>query len=99
MKSLAMSALTYFKDNCFTKLIDHLRTALLNLISKDRDGQHVDWTLLKNCIAVFVHMGLNNADIVKVEDDSQVWKGDKNLQVYETEFEKQLLQRVCTTIF
>lgn len=88
-----MSALAFFKEHCFTKLIEHLRGALLNLITKDRDGQHVDWTLLKNCIAVFVHMGLNNADIVKVEDDAQIWKGDKNLQVYETEFEKHLLQR------
>ena len=44
-------------------------------------------------------MGLNNADIVKVEDDSQVWKGDKNLQTYENEFEKQLLARVRIHIF
>lgn len=51
---------------------------MLHLISKDRDGQQVDWTLLKKCIEVFVNMGLNNADIVKIEDDSQVWKGDKN---------------------
>ena len=70
MKSLAMSALTYFKDNCFSKQIESLRGALLHLISKDRDGQQVDWTLLKKCIEVFVNMGLNNADIVKIEDDS-----------------------------
>lgn len=54
----------------------------------------MDWTLLKKCIEVFVNMGLNNADIVKIEDDSQVWKGDKNPQTYEHEFEKFLLQKV-----
>jgi hypothetical protein len=38
----------------------------------------VDWGLLKRCIAVFVQMGFNNADIVKDEDD-YVWRGDRNL--------------------
>lgn len=37
-------------------------------------------------------MGINNADIKK-EDDEYVWSGDKNLSVYETEFEKYLLTR------
>lgn len=38
-------------------------------------------------------MGINNADIKK-EDDEYVWSGDKNLSVYEQEFEKYLLTRV-----
>jgi hypothetical protein len=37
-------------------------------------------------------MGFINADIIK-QDDDYVWKGDKNLTIYETQFEKQLLTR------
>ena len=62
---------------------DALRTALLNQITKDRDGEQVDWDLLKNCIKAFVQMGFINADIVK-QDDDYVWKGDKNLSIYES---------------
>lgn len=38
-------------------------------------------------------MGFINADIIK-QDDDYVWKGDKNLSIYESQFEKQLIQRV-----
>jgi hypothetical protein len=41
-------------------------------------------------------MGFINADIVK-QDDDYVWKGDKNLAVYEGMFEKYFLQRVSQT--
>jgi hypothetical protein len=32
-------------------------------------------------------MGYINADIIK-SDDEYVWKGDKNLTIYENQFEK-----------
>lgn len=93
MQSLAMSSLTFFKDKCFNEVVDQLRNALLDQITKDRDGQHVDWDLLKQCIQAFVQMGFINADIIK-QDNDYIWKGDKNLQIYENNFEKYLLQRV-----
>jgi hypothetical protein len=37
-------------------------------------------------------MGFINADIIK-QDDDYVWKGDKNLQIYENSFEKQLIAK------
>mmetsp|Transcript_8827 Transcript_8827/g.6565 ORF Transcript_8827/g.6565 Transcript_8827/m.6565 type:complete len:90 (+) Transcript_8827:551-820(+) len=37
-------------------------------------------------------MGFLNADIIK-QDDDYVWKGDKNLSIYETQFEKFLIQK------
>ena len=83
MQTLAMSSLQFFKEKCFTEIQDPLRNALLNQITKDRDGQQVDWDLLKNCIQAFVQMGFINADIIK-QDDDYVWKGDKNLTIYET---------------
>ena len=38
-------------------------------------------------------MGFNNANIVK-EEDEYVWRGDKNLHIYESEFEKYLILKV-----
>lgn len=86
MKSLAMSALGYFKEHCFHKISEQLRRAIIEQITKDRDGELVNQEDLKGSILVFVQVGFNNADIVK-EEDNFVWRGDKNLQIYENEFE------------
>ncbi len=97
MQTLAMSSLLFFKEKCFLEVQDQLRGALLDQITKDRDGEQVDWDLLKKSIQAFVQMGFINADIIKLDDD-YVWKGDKNLQIYENSFEKQLIQRVMQQI-
>ena len=94
MQSLAMSSLGYFKDKCFGgKTVDLLRAGLLSYITKDRNGEQVDWDLLKHCIQAFVQMGFINAEIIKIDDD-YVWKGDRNLMTYEKEFEVHLIARV-----
>ena len=54
MKSLAMSALTFYKEFCFQQLAEKLRKAILSQISKDRNGEFVNWGDLKDCILVFV---------------------------------------------
>lgn len=36
--------------------------------------------------------GFKNADIIKLGDD-YVWKGDKNLEIYEKNFEKPLIDK------
>ena len=54
MKSLAMSALGFFKDNCFGRLTESLRKAILDQITRDRDGELVNLEDLKGCILVFV---------------------------------------------
>ena len=82
MNSLASSALSFFKEECFIPLQEPLKNAILQQITKDRDGEMVDWDLLKNSIQSFVQMGLVNADIIK-QDDDYVWKGDKNFSIYE----------------
>lgn len=60
-----MSALVFFKDKCFSSLPEKLTAALLNQITKDRDGEYVDWDLLKKAIQTYVQMGFINADIIK----------------------------------
>ena len=75
--SLATSALHLFRDQCFNTVIDRLRTAILNQITKDRNNEIVDLDLVKRAIYTFVEMGFISADIVK-QDDDFIWKGDKN---------------------
>lgn len=43
-------------------------------------------------------MGFITADIVK-QDDDYVWKGEKNLLIYEKNFEDYLIQRVRSILF
>ena len=43
-------------------------------------------------------MGFNNVDILK-EEDEFIWRGDKNLHIYENEFEKYLIDSVFLDIF
>ena len=78
------------------ELVESLKTAILTQITKDRDGEQVDWDMLKNAIQAFVQMGFINADIIKLDDD-YVWKGDKNLLIYEQNFEKFLIIKVNYT--
>lgn len=90
MQNLAMSALVYFRDQCFNDVHEQLRAGLLEQIKKDRNGEAADWDLLKRAIGVYVQLGFLNAEIVK-QDDDHVWKGDKNVDIYEKHFEKPLL--------
>ena len=85
-----MSALVYFRDQCFDDVKDKLRNGLIEQITKDRNGEYADWDLLKRAIGVYVQLGFINAEIIK-QDDDYVWKGDKNLHIYEMHFEKPLL--------
>jgi len=75
--TLATTALHLFRDECFTKIRDRVRAAILNQITRDRNNEMVNLDLLKRAIYTFVEMGLMAADIVK-QDDEWVWKGDKN---------------------
>ena len=89
--SLATSALHLFRDQCFNTVIDRLRTAILNQITKDRNNEIVDLDLVKRAIYTFVEMGFISADIVK-QDDDFIWKGDNNNETtYGQKFQAQLL--------
>ena len=74
---MATTALHLFRDECFTKIRDRVRAAILNQITRDRNNEMVNLDLLKRAIYTFAEMGLMAADIVK-QDDEWVWKGDKN---------------------
>ena len=94
LASLATTALQLFRDNCYIKVRDRVRDAILNQIRRDRDQEMVDLGLVKASIYTFVEMGFISGDIVK-QDDEFVWRGDKNNEThYNAHFAKQLLDRV-----
>ena len=98
LASLATTALQLFRDNCYIKVRDRVRDAILNQIRRDRDSEMVDLGLVKASIYTFVEMGFISGDIVK-QDDEFIWKGDKNNEThYNANFAKQLLDRVSTNI-
>ena len=75
-------------------MVERLRKAILNQMSRDRNSEMVDLDLVKRSIYAFVEMGFNAADIVK-QDDEFVWKGDKNNDaVYKKAFHDPLIVRV-----
>jgi len=62
-------------------------------LAKDRNGEQVDRQVLKEAIISFVQVGLQKASTAK-EAESFSWKGDRNLHIYDTEFEVQFLAHI-----
>ena len=54
---------------------------MISLIMKDRNGEKVDWDIIKNAVSSFTQVGMVAANIVR-QDEDYVWKGSKNLEVY-----------------
>lgn len=84
-----------FKDKCFLIAKPKIIGQLLELVSKDRNGEYCDWDLLKDAINSFVQLGLQSADIVKQGEDF-VWRGDRNLDMYNQHIEKAIIEGAAT---
>lgn len=69
-----------------------LRRQILMEIQKDRDNDLVDKDLIKDAIQQFLYMGFEKlAEIRKPQGSHTIqWFGEKNLEKYDTEFEKYL---------
>jgi cullin 1 len=91
LQSLQQNALQLFNEQCFKNIQNQLRAAILDEIKKGRLGDSIDKELLKSCITLFVYMGYQKASIKK-DDNEFLWTGDKNLIMYEKEFEAYLLK-------
>ena len=92
MKSLGQTALMKFNELFYEKVKTELREVILEQISKDRNNQIVDRSIVKKAIQCYVDMGLNGAKPMKI-DAGFIWQGDKNLVTYEQEFEIHLLSQ------
>jgi len=80
-------------------VLERLREAILNQITKDRNNEYVDLDLIKRSINTFVEMGYTSAVIVK-SDNEFIWKGEKhNDIIYVKKFQIFLIAIVIKLLF
>lgn len=65
--SLEMVGFRVFKTEVFDALKNDVRTAILDLIKKERDGETVDRSLLKQVLGLFAEMGMGHLEVY-IED-------------------------------
>ena len=83
-----------FKENVFQKEINEIRRSILNEIEKDRLDEMVEMDVIKGGIYQFMYMGFaKKIGIQKLESGNYIWKGERNLKVYDTSFEKYLREQ------
>jgi len=67
-----------------------LRTEMLILFTKDRNGEVINRDLLRDIVESFVKIGMKNAE-PKKRVNGFTWEGTDNLDLYEKEFEHYFL--------
>ena len=98
-KSLTATSLNMWRDRIFKRQLTTLRGSVLNEIRKDREGEMVDQVLIKNSIQQFIYMGYEEKVVINKRGGAQDlnWVGDRNLMVYDKDFEAHL--KVATEEF
>lgn len=56
-----------FKKEVFDAIVSDVRKAALNIVRRERDGEAVDRSLLKQVLAIFVEMGMGKLDVYTQE--------------------------------
>jgi len=65
--------------------------AILTEITKDRDNEIVDKDLIKEAIFQFIYMGFEKKTAIKKTNSGDwSWVGEKNLIIYDQDFESHL---------
>lgn len=59
------SGLSLFADCVFMHVKDDVAKAVIELIRRDRSGEHVDGGLVKRCVDVYVACGMNTLDLYR----------------------------------
>ena len=90
LPQLGEKCMSYYKDIYYDRQKNELRTAVLLQITKDRKGQVINRETVKKALQCYVDMGLVQPRPMKSGNEF-VWQGDKNLTVYDQEFEEPYL--------
>eukprot|EP00171_Calliarthron_tuberculosum_P015972 IDg15972t1 len=65
--NLEITGYACFKDEVFSVICADLRTAALNIVQCERDGDSIDRSLLKSVLSIFVEMGMGKLDVYTKE--------------------------------
>jgi hypothetical protein len=89
--SLFMTALISFKDEVFAKQTNILRENILAEIYKDRMDIIVNKDQIKTGVQQFIYMGYplskSAVNVTKDAASNMEWKANKNLTIYNGDFE------------
>ena len=88
---LGENSLKRFREKVHDAHRKDILAAVLDQIRRDRDGEDINLENLKTTLQAYVDMGLDKPKTQKIPSGI-VWQGDKNLFVYESEFEAPLLE-------
>lgn len=84
--------LTLFKERVFNKNKKALCEAILQMITRDRNGEQVNREAVKKAIQIFFDIGLLKPRPMKTKESAFVWQGDRNLLNYDEDFEAKFLK-------
>ena len=85
--------LQIFKDEVYNEMKEHIKEAILEQITRDRNGEQIQKEIVKKSIQVFVDIGLVIPKTMRTRDGLFLWQGDRNLYVYDEDFEAFFLER------
>lgn len=92
VQSLTETALKIWKASIFDHQQIELRRSILEEIKKDRMGEMTDLEVIKTSIQQYIYMGYEKRiNVIKDPHGNFEWKAEKNLLIYDREFEKYLL--------
>ena len=83
--------MSMFKERLFSHLSKTVTQAIIVQINKDRKGEQINREVVKNCIQVFVDMGLIKPKPMRTPQGNFLWQGDRNLSIYDDHFENAFL--------
>ena len=93
LDSTSLVSLKTFREVVFTDLRKKLLDALMNEITKYREGEEVNWDILHKTIETFINVGYKKDVKLKKVGENFQWTGEKNLQEYDELFEKTFIQK------
>ncbi|KAK4265739.1 hypothetical protein QN277_026753 [Acacia crassicarpa] len=62
LPSLKVVGLTCFRELVYKEINGKVRDEVISLINQEREGEQIDWALLKNVLDIFVEIGMGQMD-------------------------------------
>lgn len=93
--TLFQAALNIFKIEVVSKFKQKIKVAIIDQITKEREGQLVDRDRIKNALLTFIQVGLGDVKIQKVVTETEerlVYQGTSNHDFYDHEFENDFIE-------
>ncbi|KAF7809601.1 cullin-1 [Senna tora] len=72
LPTLNAVGLTRFRDLVYMDIRAHARDAVISLIDREREGEQIDRSLLKNVLDIFVEIGMGQMDYYEQDFETQM---------------------------